>query len=403
MPLSSSIAQTATRRIAVVSTSRADYGHLFWVLRALNERPEVDLRIVATGAHLSPGFGHTVDAFAADGFDLEAAPESLLDSDSDVGMAKTIGVGALSLADLFGTLRPDLLLLIADRYEMLAPAAVALALRIPIAHIEGGDVSEGAIDDAVRNALTKMAHLHFVPTATARRRVLAMGEADWRVQVSGAPSLDHLVRSTLPERADLERRLVLPLDPAPLVVAMHPVTLAADETADARALLTALKNVDRPIVFCYPNADTGYARIVAATRAFCGDGPDRRLVTNLAHLDYWALLRNAAALVGNSSSGIMESPSLELPCVNIGMRQEQRERAANIIDCAGEPGAIRAAIERALDPAFRAGLAGMTNPYGDGTAGETIARVLAETPIDETLRIKRALPLADTDPPAFVQ
>ncbi|NKI36517.1 UDP-N-acetylglucosamine 2-epimerase (hydrolyzing) [Wenzhouxiangella sp. XN79A] len=394
---------TARRRIAVVSSSRADYGHLYWVLRALEERPEVDLRIVATGAHLSPGFGHTVEAFEADGFTLEAAPECLLDSDSDVGMAKTIGVGVLSLADLFGRLRPDLLLLIADRYEMLAPAAVALALRIPIAHIEGGDVSEGAIDDAVRNALTKMAHLHFVPTATARRRVLAMGEADWRVHVSGAPSLDHLVRSTLPDRAGLEQRLALPLDPAPLVVAMHPVTLAADETADARALLEALEPVDRPIVFCYPNADAGYARIVAATRDFCGDRPDRRLVTNLAHLDYWALLTHAAALLGNSSSGIMETPSLALPCVNIGMRQEKRERAANIIDCPGEAASIRAAIQHALDPAFRAGLAGMSNPYGDGTAGALIAQVLAETPIDDRLRIKRALDLADGDRPAFIQ
>lgn len=391
------------RRIAVVSSSRADYGHLYWVLRALQDHPAVDLRVIATGAHLSPGFGHTVDAFADDGFTLEAAPECLLDSDTDVGMAKTIGLGVLSLADLFGRLRPDLLLLIADRYEMLAPAAVALALRIPIAHIEGGDVSEGAIDDAVRNALTKMAHLHFVPTATARRRVLAMGEADWRVHRSGAPSLDHLVRSTLPDRASLESRLELTLDPAPLVVAMHPVTLAEDETADARALLDALTDIDRPIVFCYPNADTGHARILAWTRDFCRHRPDCRLVTNLAHLDYWALLREAAALVGNSSSGIMESPSLALPCVNIGMRQEKRERAANLIDCPGQPAAIRAAIERALDPAFRAGLAGMRNPYGDGTAGSTIARVLAEVPIDDRLRIKRALELGDGEPPAFVQ
>jgi UDP-N-acetylglucosamine 2-epimerase (non-hydrolysing)/GDP/UDP-N,N'-diacetylbacillosamine 2-epimerase (hydrolysing) len=391
------------RRIAVVSSSRADYGHLYWVLRALKDRPDVDLRIIATGAHLSPGFGRTVDAFEADGFELEAAPECLLDSDSDVGMAKTIGVGVLSLADLLGRLRPDLLLLIADRYEMLAPAAVALALRIPMAHIEGGDVSEGAIDDAVRNALTKMAHLHFVPTATARRRVLAMGEADWRVHVSGAPSLDHLVRSRLPDRAALEDRLGLALDPAPLVVAMHPVTLAADETADALALLEALATVERPMVFCYPNADTGYARIVEATRRFCADRADARLITNLAHLDYWALLTHASALVGNSSSGIMETPSLALPCVNIGMRQEKRERAANIIDCGGEVDAIRKAIDRALDPAFRPSLAGMSNPYGDGTAGETIARVLAETPIDDRLRIKRALELADGDPPAFVQ
>ncbi|MBY6204055.1 UDP-N-acetylglucosamine 2-epimerase [Halomonas denitrificans] len=393
------------RRIAVVSTSRADYGHLYWVLRALRDRPEIDLRIIATGAHLAPGFGETVSAFAEDGFEVEAAPECLLDSDSDVGMAKSIGLATLSLADELGRLRPDLLLLIADRYEMLAPASVALALRIPIAHIEGGDVSEGAIDDAVRNALTKMAHLHFVPTTAARRRVLAMGEAAWRVHRTGAPSLDHLVRSELPDRSDLARRLDMDLDPAPLVVAVHPVTLADDPVADARALFDALgsadRRVDRPIVFCHPNADTGHAKILDAIRAFCSDHPRARYFTNLAHLDYWALLKNAAALVGNSSSGIMESPSLALPCVNVGIRQDKRERAANIIDCAGEADAIRSAIAAALDPAFRASLDGMTNPYGDGTAGETIARVLAETPIDERLRIKRAAELVEGDPPAF--
>lgn len=390
------------RRIAVISTSRADYGHLFWVIKALEAEADIDLRIIATGAHLAPGFGHTVDAFSADGFELEASPEILLDSDSDVGMAKSIGLGVLSLADLLGTLRPDLLLLIADRYEMLAPASVALALRIPIAHIEGGDVSEGAVDDAVRNALTKMAHLHFVPTATARRRVLAMGEAGWRVHRTGAPSLDHLVRSELPDRDELERRLDLPLSPAPLVVAMHPVTLADDETADARALIEALASVDRPVVFCHPNADTGHARILEKIRGFCSERLACRYFINLAHLDYWALLKNAAALVGNSSSGIMETPSLALPCVNIGTRQDKRERAANILDCPGEVDAIRRTIEQALDPAFRNGLEGMQNPYGDGTAGEAIARILAETPVDDRLRIKRAAELSETDPPAFL-
>ena len=181
---------------------------------------------------------------------------------------------------------------------------------------------------------------------------------------------------------------------------MHPVTLADDPVADARALFDALGSVDRPIVFCHPNADTGHAKILDAIRAFCTGRPRARYFTNLAHLDYWALLSHAAALVGNSSSGIMETPSVALPCVNVGMRQDKRERAANIIDCTGELAAIREAIETALDPAFRASLDGMTNPYGDGNAGETIARVLAETPIDERLRIKRAADLVDGEPPA---
>src|SRR5579863_5385962 len=185
------------RRIAVVTTSRADYSHLYWPLRELNAHPEVDLRLIVMGSHLSPEFGSTVAEIEKDGFTIDARVECLLSSDSDVGMAKTIGLATLSLADTLGQMRPDLLLLIADRYELLAPASVALALRIPIAHIEGGEISAGAIDDAVRNAITKMSHIHFTGTEAARRRVIALGEEEWRVHLSGAPSLDHLRRQTL--------------------------------------------------------------------------------------------------------------------------------------------------------------------------------------------------------------
>ena len=180
------------RRIAVVTTSRADYGHLYRTLKELENCPEIDLKIIALGAHFSPEFGNTFREIEADGLTIDESLECLISSDSDVGMAKTIGVATLGLADVLGRMRPDILLLIADRYEMLAPASVALALRIPIAHIEGGDVSEGAIDDAVRNALTKMSHLHFTTNENSRQRVLAMGEEAWRVHLVGSPSLDNL-------------------------------------------------------------------------------------------------------------------------------------------------------------------------------------------------------------------
>src|SRR5271165_5862315 len=228
------------RTIAVVTSSRADYSHLYWPLRDLSQASSVDLRIVALGPHLSPEFGHTFQEIEKDGFPIDARMECLLSSDSDVGMAKTIGVAVLGLADLFGRMRPDLLLLIADRYEMLAPASVALALRIPIAHIEGGEISEGAIDDAVRNALTKMSHLHFTSTEQARERVVALGEEEWRVHRAGAPSLDHLVKRKLLTREELESRLQLDLLKPPLLVAYHPVTLAPDTLAEADALFAAL-------------------------------------------------------------------------------------------------------------------------------------------------------------------
>src|SRR5664279_1325750 len=219
------------RTIAVVTTSRADYSHLYWPLHDLARHPDVELKLAVMGSHLSPEFGATVGEIEKDGFPIDVRIECLLSSDSDVGMAKTIGLATLSLADTLGQMRPDLLLLIADRYEMLAPASVALALRIPIAHIEGGEISEGAIDDAVRNALTKLSHVHFTSTELARARVIAMGEEEWRVHRAGAPSLDHLQRNTLYPRAELEQRLDVDLSKPTLLVAYHPVTILRDTTS----------------------------------------------------------------------------------------------------------------------------------------------------------------------------
>src|SRR5215831_11797543 len=245
------------RKIAVISTSRADYGHLYWPLKDLSAREDVDLSIIAIAAHLSPEFGRTIQEMERDGFKNILPVECLLSSDTDVGMAKTIGVATLGLADLLGKLRPDLMLLIADRYEMLAPASVALALRIPIAHIEGGEVSEGAIDDAVRNALTKLSHIHFVPTATARRRVIAMGEESWRVHHVGAPSLDHIRRGNLPTREEMESIVNLDLSIPTLLVTHHAVTLQENTIGDIPELIGALEELNLPVIFSFPNADAG--------------------------------------------------------------------------------------------------------------------------------------------------
>ena len=382
----------APRTIAVVTTSRADYAHLYWPIKALQARPAIDVRLIAMGAHLSPEFGTTVGEIERDGFVVHERVECLLSSDTDVGMAKSIGVATLGLAEVLGRLRPDILLLIADRYELLAPASVALALRIPIAHIEGGEVSEGAIDDAVRNALTKLSHIHFTPTETARRRVVAMGEEPWRVHRVGAPSLDHLRHRQLPSRADVLARLKLELRPPTIVVAYHPVTIARDTLRETDEIFAALARIPAQKLFCFPNADSGSRALIARTLAYCEAHAGDRMFVNL-NFDFWALLHEADALVGNSSSGIMETPSLRLPTVNIGLRQHGRERAANIIDAEPRADAIVAAVERALDPGFRAGLAGMESPYGDGTAGERIADVLSAVPLGEKLLHKRAAPL----------
>ena len=380
------------RKIAVLTTSRADYSHLYWPLKDLAARPDVDLRIIAMGSHLSPEFGRTIQEIENDGFPIDARIECLLSSDTDVGMAKTIGVAMLSLADTLGSMRPDLLLLIADRYEMLAPAAVALALRIPIAHIEGGEISEGAIDDAVRNALTKMSHLHFTSTIRARQRVIAMGEEEWRVHRAGAPSLDHLRRNTLLSREQLESQLQIDLSRSSILVAYHPVTIERDTLLETDALFSALAALPDQIIFCHPNADAGSRALIERGRSFLAAENRARSFVNLDPLVYWSLLRQMTLMLGNSSSGIMETPSFALPTVNVGLRQQGRERARNILDAAPDSASILNAVRRAKSAEFQNSLAEMTNPYGDGHASETIVEVLTSAPLGVKLLMKRSLP-----------
>jgi UDP-N-acetylglucosamine 2-epimerase (non-hydrolysing)/GDP/UDP-N,N'-diacetylbacillosamine 2-epimerase (hydrolysing) len=311
-------------------------------------------------------------------------------------MAKTIGMATLGLADALATWRPDILLLIADRYEMLAPASVALAMRIPIAHIEGGEVSQGAIDDAVRNALTKLSHIHFTSTATARKRVIAMGEEPWRIHHAGAPSLDHLRRSRFFTRMELESRLGVDLSQPTILVAYHPVTIHRDTTLEFSSLLAALGTVAGQILFIYPNSDAGSYSLIEQTRTFADSrnsrGENTRIFVNLDAVTYWSLLSHVQALVGNSSCGIMETASYALPTVNVGIRQQGRERPRNVIDVEADTNSILAGIKRALSKEFAESLSGMSNPYGDGFAAHKIAQVLATTDLDGLL-MKAPTPL----------
>jgi UDP-hydrolysing UDP-N-acetyl-D-glucosamine 2-epimerase len=376
------------KTIAVVTTSRADYSHLYWPLRELDAHPDVDLKLIVLASHLSPEFGHTVREIEKDGFAIAARLECLLSSDTDVGMAKSIGLAVLSLADTLAVMRPDLILLIADRYEMLAPAAVALALRIPIAHIEGGELSQGAIDDAVRNALTKMSHIHFTSTEGARDRVIFMGEEPWRVHRAGAPSLDHLCKSKLLSRSEIGSRLQIDLSRPTTVIAYHPVTLLSDTNAEADDVFAALAQLPQQLIFCYPNADAGSRDLVARIRSLLTQRKDAFLFTNLPAVEYWSLLQYATLFLGNSSSGIMETASFALPTVNIGMRQQGRERARNIVDTPPVATSILDAVHKAESSDFRASLEGMTNPYGDGCAAERIVHVLTTLPSRDELLLK---------------
>jgi UDP-N-acetylglucosamine 2-epimerase (non-hydrolysing)/GDP/UDP-N,N'-diacetylbacillosamine 2-epimerase (hydrolysing) len=384
------------RTIAAITSSRSDYAHLHWLLQDLAKHPAVDLRVIALGPHLSPEFGHTAREITRNRKNHPLAftsLECLLSSDTDVGMAKTLGLATLGLADTLGRIRPDVVLLIADRYEMLAPASVALTLRIPIAHIEGGEITSGAIDDAVRNAITKMSHLHFACTRSAQQRVIAMGEQPWRVSFSGSLSLDHLRRARLLRRRQVERKLGIALagkkkGEKTILALYHPVTLMNDTLAETEAMLAALRGLKHQILFIYPNADAGSRKLIQRTERFVAANPNSKLFVNLDHTTYLSLLNSVDLLVGNSSSGIIESTSLGIPTLNVGIRQKGREHAANVLDVAADRKEILEALKHALSPAFRDAVQNLKNPYGDGHASGKITSVLAKTPLGASLLFK---------------
>jgi UDP-N-acetylglucosamine 2-epimerase (non-hydrolysing)/GDP/UDP-N,N'-diacetylbacillosamine 2-epimerase (hydrolysing) len=334
--------------------------------------------------HLSPEFGRTVELIEADGFHVDERIEMLLSSDSPEGIAKSIGIGVLGFAQAFGRSRPDLLVVLGDRFEMLAAALAALPFNLPVAHIHGGEVTEGAIDDPMRHAITKLSHLHFASTESHARRIRQLGEQPWRIHVSGAPSLDHLKNLIFLDRAELEHRLDLELTEAPILITYHPVTTEYEKTAwQIQELLTALESFNQPLVFTLPNADTAGRTIIDAIRNFVLRHPAARMTDNLGTQAYFSLMRIAAAMVGNSSSGLLEAPSFELPVVNIGTRQKGRTRGCNVIDTDNNHEAISVGIRRALSRDFRQSLAGSKNPYaGTAPAAELITAVLRDQSLD---------------------
>lgn len=381
---------TAARRIAVVTGTRADYGIWRPVLTAMTAEPSLAPELLICGAHLLPQFAASLAEIEADGFPIAARLATLGQGDRPIDIAQAIGRTAEMLGAQFAMRQPDLLFVLGDRYEMLAAALAAGPFGIPIAHLHGGELSEGSLDDAMRHALTKLSHLHFVAAEPYRRRVLQLGEAAGRVHLVGAPGLDAIRTVVRLDRAALEARLGMALDRPPLVVTFHPPSLRVEAAVrETAALIHALESAPGPLVITHPGADAGYRVVVDAVDDLARRRADVRVVAHLGSAGYFGLLAQAAAMVGNSSSGIIEAASFGLPVVNIGDRQRGRLRAANVIDVAAEAPAISAGIARALDPKFRAGLAGLKNPYGDGHAAERIAQILRDTPFDATLRDKR--------------
>jgi len=370
------------RRIAVVTVARSDYGYYLPILHRIRADPTLELCLIVSGMHLSSEFGLTIQAIEADGFDIAERVDMLLSSDKPEGIAKSMGVGIIGFSQAYARLKPDILLLLGDRFEMLAAGVAMLPFNIPIAHISGGDVTEGAVDDSIRHALTKMSHLHFVSTDVYRRRLIQMGEEDWRITVSGAVSLDNLQSIPSLTQTELEQNLNIPLYPAPLLVTFHPVTREYDETGNqVTELMAALEQANLPVIFTLPNADTNNSIIVRAINDYVSCHPNAYFVANLGTQRYFSLLKYALAMVGNSSSGIIEAGSFQLPVVNIGNRQKGRLKGKNVIDAPCEREAILKAIHQVITANFRQDISQLQNPYGDGEATNRIIQTLSQVDI----------------------
>ena len=378
------------RTIAVVTVSRSDYGIYLPVLRKIRERPGLKLHLIAAGMHLSPAHGNTIDIIEADGFEIGDRVEFPLQSDSPEAISKAMGLGTAGYAEALSRVRPDILLVLGDRVEMHAAAIAAVPLRIPIAHIHGGELTQGAIDDALRHSMTKLSHLHFVSTAEYGRRVAQMGEESWRILVSGAPSLDNLQQTKLLTGSEFERQFSVPSGRDFLLVTYHPATLDAVPVEQRfQEVLDALEGAGSTILFTSANADAGGHAINRMIREYVDRHRNARLVENLGTQGYFSAMSLAAAMVGNSSSGIIEAASFHLPVVNIGIRQQGRVAGGNVIHTGNSQAEIASAIQKARSPEFRSQIASTANPYGDGRAAEKIVERLEKVPIDDTLLIKK--------------
>ena len=370
----------ARRKIAVVTGSRAEYGLLYWVLHDLRAAPDVELLLIVTGMHLAPEFGMTVTEIERDGFAIARRVEMLLSSDTPGGVAKSIGLGVIGMSDAFEQLRPDVVVLLGDRFEILAAAQACLVHNIPVAHIAGGDTTEGAIDESIRHAITKMAHVHFVTNELSARRVRQLGEDPRHVYVVGNPGLDHLKRLTLLSRTALADALGSPLAKRNLLITFHPVTLEPGASEHQfNALLAALDTLgdDTALWFTRPNADAGGRALSAALDAWAAPRAGRAHVhASLGQLRYLSLMAQVDAVVGNSSSGLYEAPSFRVPTVNIGDRQRGRLSSESVIDCAPDQGSI----ERAIGQALALDCSAVVNPYGDGQSAARIVAALQALP-----------------------
>lgn len=381
------------RKIAVVTGTRAEYGLLYWIIKGIHDDSKLKLQLLVTCMHLSRDYGLTVREIERDGFPIAARVRMLFPSDTERSIAMSMGKGMIGFAKAYEHLRPDLIVVLGDRFEILSAVASALPFRIPVAHIHGGEATEGLIDEAIRHAVTKMSHIHFVATQRYRKRVIQMGESPKSVFCVGAPGLDNLYKLNMMEREKLFKELGLPEDKRIGLCTYHPVTLERNAAAyQIRKILKAIRNFKEIYwIFTLPNADTEGKVIIEEIDKFVRKFPSKgKIFASLGQMRYLSLLKNASLMLGNSSSGLIEAPSLKLPAVNIGERQRGRIRGKNVIDVKKcERRDIVNAIDRALSSDFRRSLEEIDNPYGNGGASEKIVKKLKSVLLGEDLLKKK--------------
>lgn len=377
-----------SRKICVVTGTRAEFGLMRWLMQEVQQTPELELQVLATGMHLSPEFGLTYREIEQAGFVIDARVEMLLSADTATAVTKSMGLGMIGYADAYARLCPDLIVVLGDRFEIFAATAAALIAGVPVAHLHGGETTEGAFDEAIRHSITKMSHLHFVAAEDYRRRVIQLGEQPERVFLVGGLGIDAIKRIALLEREALEAALDFKLGRRNLLITFHPVTLEGQSSGQQMAeLLAALGELDDThLIFTMPNADTGGRELATMVDAFVATHPNARVYSSLGQLRYLSCMKFVDAVVGNSSSGLAEAPSMGIATVNIGDRQKGRLSADSVINCLPERQAIHAALQRLYAPEFRQALSSVVNPYGSAGASERIVQILKDYPLDGILK-----------------
>lgn len=372
------------RKICIFTGTRAEYGLLRWVMQGIQDAPKLTLQIIATGMHLSHEFGMTIQEIRADGFEPDEMVEILLSGDTPTAICKSMGLALIGYGEALQRLEPDILVILGDRFETFCMAAAAQVCRVPVAHIHGGEATEGAIDEAFRHSITKMSHLHFASCEVYRQRVIQLGEAPERVFNVGALGVENILRTPLMERSELAESIGFNLEKPYFLVTFHPVTLEKDTSeGQFQSLLAALDAFPEfDVIFTKANADTDGRVINRMIDEYAEKRPERCLAAaSLGVLRYLSALKYATAVIGNSSSGIIEAPSFKVPTVNIGDRQKGRIQADSILNCSPDANAIRQTIGHALSPAFKESLLGISNPYERSGTCSTIVRLLEKTDV----------------------